>query len=89
MNLVGYKDDYLDGYCHAAKQSEILFVSVIGPICASVIQCGNCLEQCFSNCGPRRSAGGFGRKSIAKLVSDTERMKNTPIPVRAKTAFVG
>jgi hypothetical protein len=28
--------------------------------------------------GPRRSAGGFRRKSIVKLVSDTERMKNTP-----------
>jgi hypothetical protein len=33
--------------------------------------------------------GGFGRKGIAKIVSDTERMKNTPIFVCAKTAFVG
>jgi hypothetical protein len=32
------------------------------------------------------SAGGFGRKSIVKIVSDTERMKNTPIHV---CAFVG
>jgi hypothetical protein len=39
--------------------------------------------------GPRRSAGGFGRKIIAKIMSDTERMKTTPIHVCAKTAFVG
>jgi hypothetical protein len=47
------------------------------------------LKQCFSNPGhrttrgqqrfARRSAGGFGGKSIAKIVSETERMKNTPI----------
>jgi hypothetical protein len=35
------------------------------------------------------SAGGFGRKSIAKIVSDIEGMKNKPIHVCAKTAFVG
>jgi hypothetical protein len=34
------------------------------------------LKQCFSNCGPRRSAGDFERKNIAKIVSDTLRMKN-------------
>jgi hypothetical protein len=28
-------------------------------------------------------------KPIAKIVSGTERMKNAPIPVCAKTAFVG
>jgi hypothetical protein len=39
--------------------------------------------------GQRRSAGGFARKSIAKILSGTERMKNTPIHVCAKTAFVG
>jgi hypothetical protein len=33
--------------------------------------------------------GTLGRKSIAKIVSDTERMKYTPIHVWAKTAFVG
>jgi hypothetical protein len=31
----------------------------------------------------------FRKKSIAKTVSDTEGMKNTPIHVCAKTAFVG
>jgi hypothetical protein len=35
-----------------------------------------------------RSAGGFGRKNVAKIVSETERMKNTPIHVCAKTAFL-
>jgi hypothetical protein len=35
------------------------------------------------------SAGSFGRKSIEKIVKDTERMKNTPIHVCAKTAFIG
>jgi hypothetical protein len=30
------------------------------------------LSKCLSNCGPRRSAGGFGRKSITKIVPDTE-----------------
>jgi hypothetical protein len=46
-------------------------------------------RQGFSNCGPQRSAGGFGGKSIAKIVSDTEPMKNTPIHVCDKTAFIG
>jgi hypothetical protein len=31
----------------------------------------------------------FRRKKIAKIVSDTERMKDTPTRVCAKTAFVG
>jgi hypothetical protein len=35
------------------------------------------------------SAGGFGRKTLAKIVTDNERMKNTPIHVCAKTVFVG
>jgi hypothetical protein len=39
--------------------------------------------------GLRRSAVGLGRKGIAKIVSDTERMKNTSIHVFAKTAFFG
>jgi hypothetical protein len=39
--------------------------------------------------GPRQSAASFGRKSVAKIVSDTEQVKNTPIHVCAKTAFVG
>jgi hypothetical protein len=39
--------------------------------------------------GPPVVRGGFGRKGIAKIVSDTERMKNTLIHVCAKTAFVG
>jgi hypothetical protein len=30
----------------------------------------------------------FRRKGIAKIVSDTEQMKNTPIHVYTKTAFV-
>jgi hypothetical protein len=47
------------------------------------------LNQCFSNCGPLRPTDSFGRKRIAKIVWDTERMKNTPIHVCAKTAFVG
>jgi hypothetical protein len=38
--------------------------------------------------GPRGSAGGFGRKSILKIVSDIEREKNTLIHVSAKTVFV-
>jgi hypothetical protein len=33
-------------------------------------------------------SGGFGRK-IATIVSETERMKNTPKHVCAKTTFVG
>jgi hypothetical protein len=33
--------------------------------------------------------GGFGRKGIEKIVSDTGRIKNTPMYVCAKTAFVG
>jgi hypothetical protein len=33
-------------------------------------------------------ASGFRRKSNAKIVSDTERMKNTPSHVWAKTTFV-
>jgi hypothetical protein len=39
--------------------------------------------------GPRRSAVGFGRKKHCKIVSESWRMKNTPIHVCAKTAFVG
>jgi hypothetical protein len=39
--------------------------------------------------GPRRSTCGFGRKIIAKIVSDTELMKNIPTYVCAKTASVG
>jgi hypothetical protein len=35
------------------------------------------------------SAAGFGRKIVEKNVSDTERMKNTPIHVCDETAFVG
>jgi hypothetical protein len=35
------------------------------------------------------SAGGFKRKSIAKIVSDAEQIKNTPMPVCAESAFVG
>jgi hypothetical protein len=38
--------------------------------------------------GPRRSAGDLGRKPAAKIVSDTEIMKNTPIHVFAKSASV-
>jgi predicted DNA-binding transcriptional regulator AlpA len=33
--------------------------------------------------------GGFGRKVIYKIVSDTSRMKNAPVQVCAKPAFVG
>jgi hypothetical protein len=33
--------------------------------------------------------GSFRRKSIARNASDTEQMKNTPIHICAKTAFVG
>jgi hypothetical protein len=33
--------------------------------------------------------GGLGRKSIAKMVSDIERMKNAPIRACAKTVFDG
>jgi hypothetical protein len=50
------------------------------------------LCQCFSNCGAqwyvRWFTGAFGRKLFANIVSDTERMKNTPIHVCSKTAFV-
>jgi hypothetical protein len=31
----------------------------------------------------------FQKKNIAKIMSDTEQMKNTPMHVCAKTAFVG
>jgi hypothetical protein len=37
------------------------------------------LQHCFSKCGPRWTASGFGREIIAKIVSDIERMKNTTI----------
>jgi hypothetical protein len=51
------------------------------------------VTQYFSNCGLQWfawwSAGSFRRKIIAEIVSDTEQMKNTPIHVSAKTAFVG
>jgi hypothetical protein len=53
------------------------------------------LEQRFSNCGPQttdgpqQSSGCLGRKIISKILTDTEGMKNTPIHVYAKTAFVG
>jgi hypothetical protein len=39
------------------------------------------MDLCLLNCGlrstggPRRFAGGFGRKPIATIVSDTERIK--------------
>jgi hypothetical protein len=46
-------------------------------------------NQSFLNCGQQRSAGSFGRKSITKVLSDTERMKNTHIYVYAKTYFIG
>jgi hypothetical protein len=36
----------------------------------------------------RRSVGSFGRKSIEKIVSDTERMENTPTHICANTAIV-
>jgi hypothetical protein len=52
------------------------------------------LEQCLSNCGPqgtggpRRfvwwSAGDLERKGIAKIVIDTERIKNKPLNVCVK-----
>jgi hypothetical protein len=35
------------------------------------------------------TSGGLGIKSVEKIVSDTERMKKTPIHVCTKTAFVG
>jgi hypothetical protein len=44
--------------------------------------------QCITTCGPRRSTGDFGRRTISKIVSETEKMKNTPIHVCAKTAFI-
>jgi hypothetical protein len=48
------------------------------------------IRKCFSNCGPRRSTGSFRRKSIAKKnVSNTERMKTTPIHVYGIIVFVG
>jgi hypothetical protein len=56
---------------------------------------GRNAEPSFSNCGPRTtssprwSAGGFSRKSSAKIVSVTERMKNTPIHVCTKITSVG
>jgi hypothetical protein len=39
------------------------------------------LNQCLSNCGQRRYAGGFEKKALQKIVSDIERMKNTPVHV--------
>jgi hypothetical protein len=34
-------------------------------------------------------SGVFGRKSIAKIVPDMEKMTNTPIHICAKNALVG
>jgi hypothetical protein len=54
----------------------------------------NTVQQCSRNSGPpttdgpRLSAGGIGRKSIAKIVSDSDRMKNTSRHVSAKTALL-
>jgi hypothetical protein len=54
----------------------------------------NTVQQCSRNSGPpttdgpRLSAGGIWRKSISKIVSDSDRMKNTSRHVSAKTAFV-
>jgi hypothetical protein len=39
--------------------------------------------------GPWWSAGRFGRQIIAKIVVETEQMKNTPMHVCAKAAYVG
>jgi hypothetical protein len=39
--------------------------------------------------GLRWSAGGFGRNNTAETVWYIERMKNKPMRVCAKTAFVG
>jgi hypothetical protein len=54
---------------------------------------GHLVSQCFSNCGLQRfarwSARGFERKKNSKIVSDTERMKKTPMHVCAETVFVG
>jgi hypothetical protein len=50
---------------------------------------------CFTNCGlqttvvPQQSSDGFRRKGIAKIVPDTQGMKDTPTHVCAKTALVG
>jgi hypothetical protein len=38
--------------------------------------------------GPRQSADSFVRKGIAKIVSDTERIKTTPIHVCAEAEFL-
>jgi hypothetical protein len=48
------------------------------------------LVLCFSNCFPRTTGGPrrFRKKNIAKIVSDTKRMQNTPTHVCAKTALV-
>jgi hypothetical protein len=39
--------------------------------------------------GTLLSAGSLKRKVIPEILSDTERMKNTPTHVCAKTTFVG
>jgi hypothetical protein len=46
------------------------------------------LDQCYWNCGPRRSADGFEKKYIANIVSDTNRTKDYTKNVCAKTHFV-
>jgi hypothetical protein len=49
-------------------------------------------DQFFSNCGQRITGGPQTvsvDKSITKMVSDTERIKDTLIHVTAKTASVG
>jgi hypothetical protein len=44
---------------------------------------------CYGNVSQSEVRGDFGRKITAKIVSDTERMKNTPMHICAKTVFVG
>jgi hypothetical protein len=47
------------------------------------------VDNGVSTGGQWQYTDSFGRKSISKIVSHTEQMKNTPIHVCAKTAFVG
>jgi hypothetical protein len=68
---------------HIINQS----IRTLGPVALNIVW--QIVVRGGFPCGPHRSAGGFGRKIMAIIVSDTWRIKNTPIHVCGKTAFVG
>jgi hypothetical protein len=67
--------------------SLVLCLSRHTSVSHSVVS-GPPVVHCGSSASPQKSAGGFVRKSITKIVSDSERMRNTPIYVCAKLPFL-